>query len=133
LDGIIRCKRENATAFAKRLRQIRGVTPPVERPDRGHVYLLYTTLLDSGRDRVLDAMLAARIEARLYFPPAHRQPIFAQVHAELPVTEDLSHRMLSLPFHSRLSPEQFEEVAATLETALDALGSSNSGRLAGIS
>jgi dTDP-4-amino-4,6-dideoxygalactose transaminase len=63
-------------------------------------------------------MLAAGVEVRLYFPPAHLQPVFAERRADLPVTEDLSRRMLSLPFHARLTDGEFEEVAMTLETSL---------------
>jgi perosamine synthetase len=118
LDNIIMRKRENASAFGQRLRGIRGVTPPAAQPDREHVYMLYTTLLDSGRDATRDAMLAAGVEVRLYFPPAHLQPVFAERRADLPVTEDLSRRMLSLPFHARLTDGEFEEVAMTLETSL---------------
>jgi perosamine synthetase len=67
-------------------------------------------------------MLASGIEVRLYFPPAHRQPVFAGARAELPVTEDLSRRMLSLPFYARLTNRQLEEVATTLATALESAG-----------
>jgi dTDP-4-amino-4,6-dideoxygalactose transaminase len=122
LDDIIRRKRENATVLGQRLRQIRGVVPPAERPDREHVYMLYTTLLDSHRDVVRDAMLAAGVEVRLYFPPAHLQPIFGGCRGELPVTDDLSRRMLSLPFHVGLGGEQLDVVVATLQAALEALG-----------
>jgi perosamine synthetase len=122
LDGIVRRKQANAVAFRERLSRIPGVTPPVARADREHVYMLYTTLIRSGRDAVLDGMLAAGIEARLYFPPAHLQPVFARSQAELPVTESLSHRMLSLPFHAALTDEQLEAVAATLATVLSDAG-----------
>ena len=122
LDDIIRRKRENAIVLGDRLRQIPGVTAPVARADREHVYMLYTTLLDGDRDAVRGAMLNAGVEARLYFPPAHLQPVFAQHQRDLPVTEDLSRRMLSLPFYARLSHSELEEVAMTLETAVGAVG-----------
>jgi perosamine synthetase len=119
LDNIIVRKRQNALEFGKRLRRIVAVTPPVAREDREHVYMLYTILLGHGRDAVRDALIAAGIEARLYFPPAHLQPVFATTSVDLPVTEALSGRMLSLPFHAGLSAPQLEEVAASLETAMD--------------
>ena len=126
LEDIIRRKRENATAFGERLRQIRGVTPPAVRPDRDHVYMLYTTLLDGNRDTVRDAMLDAGVEVRLYFPPVHLQPVFAERHTHLSVTEDLSRRMLSLPFYARLTDRQFEDIATTLETVLASVGAHES-------
>ena len=78
LDDIIRRKRANATVLGERLRRIRGVTPPAVAADREHVYMLYTILLDAPRNSVRDAMLAGGVEVRLYFPPAHLQPVFAE-------------------------------------------------------
>ncbi len=125
LDGILERKRANAGRMGQLLADVPGVRPPVVRPDREHVYMLYTTLLDAGidRDAVLKRMLDMGIEARVYFPPAHRQPVFAATGgtaAELPVTEDLARRMLSLPFHSRLSSDELAEVAGTLREAIAA-------------
>jgi perosamine synthetase len=118
LDDIIRRKRENATALGARLRQIRGVTPPAARPDREHVHMLYSTLLDGNRDTARAAMLAAGVEVRLYFPPAHLQQVFIERHVDLPVTEDLSRRRWPLPFHARLTRAEFDEIATSLDAAV---------------
>jgi dTDP-4-amino-4,6-dideoxygalactose transaminase len=59
----------------------------------------------------------------VYFPPAHRQPVFSTagaVDVELPVTEDLARRMLSLPFHSRLTDEELVDIAESLREAVAA-------------
>lgn len=118
LDDIIARKRANALQFTKRLGRIAGVTPPVSRPDREHVYMLYTTLIDGPRDAAREALLAAGIEARLYFPPAHTQAVFKAAVNQLPVTEDLGRRMLSLPFHVGLGEREFEEIAVRLARVL---------------
>jgi perosamine synthetase len=118
LDAILRRKRDNAKLLSSRLRQILGVIPPVVREDREHTFMLYTTLVDH-RDAVEAQLLDLGIEARLYFPPAHRQPLFAGSSPVLPVTEDLSRRMLSLPFHSRLDVNELEVVANSLALALE--------------
>jgi len=67
---------------------------------------------------VLGSMLAAGIEARVYFPPVHRQPMFRTAGAHLPVTDEVAGRILSIPFHSALTEGQLELVAATLEAAI---------------
>jgi perosamine synthetase len=118
LDGILARKRANASWLAERLADVPGLALPLVRPDRDHVYMLYTLLLERERDRVLEALLAEGIEARLYFPPAHLQPVFRERGVRLPVTEQLAGRMLSIPFHSRLSGDELEEIAAALERAL---------------
>lgn len=122
LGNIIGRKRKNASVLGERLLHIRGVRRPEARPDREHVYMLYTALIDGRRDDVRHAMLAAGIEVRLYFPPVHLQPLFAQRRADLPVTEDLAQRMLSLPFHARLQLSELEEIATVLEAALSGTG-----------
>ena len=114
LDAILARKRDNARRLAKQLMDVPGVVPPVERSDRDHVYTLYTILLERGRDEALRRLNAAGIEAKLYFAPAHRQPVLERFTTELPVTDHVVARMLSLPFHSRLTPEQIDEMAATL-------------------
>lgn len=118
LDGILERKRRNGEWMNARLREVPGVRPPLARADRDHVYMLYTALVDQGRDDVMAQLNASGIEARLYFPPAHRQPIFREYPADLPVTDEVAGKMLSLPFHSRLTAAELEDVAATLETAV---------------
>ncbi len=118
LDVILARKRANAAWLTQRLAAVPGVTPPSVRPGAEPVYMLYTVLLDRDRDRVLDYLLAAGIEARVYFPPAHKQPIFVGDSSDLPVTDDVSRRMLSLPMHSLLTKEELGEVAAKLTRAI---------------
>jgi perosamine synthetase len=115
LDGILAQKRWNAQWMAGRLRTVAGIRGPVVRPDRRHSFMIYTVLVERGRDDVMARMLAQDIEARLYFPPAHRQPVFNGGIVDLPVTDWLSEHMLSIPFHARMSGSDLEVVAAALE------------------
>jgi perosamine synthetase len=116
LDEILDRKSHNARWMRARLQDVPRIVPPAELPDRRHVYMLYTMLVDE-RDRVLRELHAAGIEARVYFPPIHKQPIFSGPGIELPVTEEVGSRILSIPFHSRLEVEELEEIALTLERA----------------
>lgn len=121
LAGILARKRANARWLGERLADIPGVTAPVVRPGAEHVYMLYTVTLDAGidRDAVLGELRDAGIEAKLYFPPAHRQPPFAHLPvADLPVTDDLAGRLLSLPFHAGLTTAELGFVADELVAAL---------------
>jgi perosamine synthetase len=73
--------------------------------------MLYTCQLDRGRDAVLEHLNQKGIEARIYFPPAHRQPIFESSKAALPVTEEVASRILSIPMHAQLTQEELERIA----------------------
>jgi dTDP-4-amino-4,6-dideoxygalactose transaminase len=70
----------------------------------------------SMRDDVLATLAAADVEARAYYnPPVHRHPVFreaALAGGALPVTEDFSARIVSLPTSSELADADVERVIA---------------------
>ena len=76
-----------------------------------HVFHQYTILVD-GRDRnKLSEFLAGfNIPSMIYYPvPAHKQKMFVGQTGEifeLPVTDSLTERVISLPMHTELEPEQ---------------------------
>ncbi len=124
LGAILDVKQANAAVLGDRLSAIGGVSPPATVADRFHPYTLYTlTLEPPHRDRLIAALEQAGIESRLYFPPIHRQPVFADVEPVdrgLPVTEHLSRRILSVPFHSRITGDDLDEVATIVEQVVTA-------------
>src|SRR5690606_16207750 len=122
LADILAVKRKNAAVFAERLTGIDGVTPPAVGPHHFHPYTLYTLLLPPERRHAVAAALdAASIETRIYFPPAHHQPVFAGCASSeqpLPVTESLADRTLSVPFHSRITDDDLAEMATIIGSAV---------------
>jgi perosamine synthetase len=119
LDAILARKQAVALALDRRLAGLPGVQAPIVRPDRDHVHMIYTVKFAGGRpvrDAVSEALGRRGIESRVYFPPVHRQPIFAGVGAgaaaDLPVTDDLADRILSLPVHSQLTAGEVAEIVA---------------------
>lgn len=117
LPGILERKRAHARRLTEQLEPIPGVVAPIVRPECGHVFMLYTLLVDRGRDELLAALREQQIEAKVYFPPAHRQPIFASYGTDLPVTEDVAPRMLSVPIHAQLDPRDIDVIAAAIAAA----------------
>lgn len=91
-----------------------GVTPPFEDGLGGHVFHQYT-LLSEHRDAIMAALQKAEVASAIYYPiPLHRQKAFADIAAgvELPVTEDVAARCLSLPIHPELPLETADHIAA---------------------
>ena len=119
LDGILATKRANATAMGGLLAGVAGVEPLAVRPDRGHPFMIYSVRIAGGRrDAVMAALTASGIESRLYFPPAHRQPVFAHLpDPGLPVTDAVAEQMLSLPLHTRLSSDDLGMIADVVMNA----------------
>jgi dTDP-4-amino-4,6-dideoxygalactose transaminase len=73
------------------------------------------------RERLVAAAPAHAIEVRtLHDPPLHRHPAFAHrvTVGDLPVTEDLARRSISLPMANRLEDAQLERIAALVRAAL---------------
>lgn len=129
LDGILLRKRANAQWMSRRLEKIDGIVPPFQISHASSTHMLYTCLVDGDRDAVLDYLLQAGIEARIYFPPAHLQPIFVG-RQRLPITEALAGKMLSIPMHSRLEPEELAEIGEMIENAIGYTCRVNSGLIA---
>ncbi|PIN86301.1 hypothetical protein COV19_05835 [Candidatus Woesearchaeota archaeon CG10_big_fil_rev_8_21_14_0_10_44_13] len=73
------------------------------------------------RDRLAEALAKENIIARKYFyPPLHEQPcyggMFRHYNAKLPVTNDVSRKVLSLPLYSHLSVEDVKKVSACVRS-----------------
>jgi perosamine synthetase len=116
LDRIIGRKRANAQRMSELLADVPDVRPPIQLSDRGHVFMLYTIYV-RDRDHMLAELHAAGIEARVYFPPVHTQPIFASFKPDLPITDEVSRHIVSLPFHSLLTSDDLNEIASAVAAA----------------
>jgi dTDP-4-amino-4,6-dideoxygalactose transaminase len=85
-----------------------------------HVYHVYAIEV-SQRDDVQKALQAAGIATGIHYPvPVHLQKAYADLGyrpGDLPVTEALADRFLSLPIYAELRPEQIAEVVRGLEQA----------------
>lgn len=119
LDAILERKRRNAKILLALLESNDRIRPPLTKDDRDHVFMLFTLLIHGERDDVMRRLGSQGIETKLYFPPAHSQPVFEGFTADLPVTEELAKRMLSVPFHSMLTSSDLERIAAALSIACD--------------
>ncbi len=93
-------------------------------------WFVYVVRLSEGLDRdQMIALLADRgVPARPYFSPIHLQPFyrdeFGYAPGDFPVTERVAASTLALPFSSRHSDDEVEQVAASLIGAAAELGAS---------
>lgn len=118
LNGILQRKLSNADWMRTRLSCLSSLALPTARPDRTHTYMLYTLKPSQDRDALLQHLTSQRIESRIYFPPAHQQPLFNGISTHLPITEDIAARLLSIPFHSNLSLAELEALSTSLADGL---------------
>lgn len=92
-----------------------------------HVFHQYTIILDSDkknlRDELSSHLAEKKIPSMIYYPvPGHRQKMFDSfkgLQYDLPVTDWLTERVISLPMHPELDEEQLNYITKTVLEFLD--------------
>jgi dTDP-4-amino-4,6-dideoxygalactose transaminase len=90
-----------------------NITSPFVAEGNTHVFHQYTLILkDHNRDELVEKLANVGIPAMIYYPvPAHRQNMFSFLNlpaVDLPVTDWLTQRVISLPIHTELDQEQLD-------------------------
>jgi UDP-2-acetamido-2-deoxy-ribo-hexuluronate aminotransferase len=115
LDEYIAARRKAAdyydTAFASHSK----ITIPYRSAYSNHVFHQYTLVLEGVDRDGLNRFLADKnIPSMIYYPvPAHRQKMFEPLGGNeynLEVTDWLTQRVISLPIHTELTPEQLKYI-----------------------
>jgi dTDP-4-amino-4,6-dideoxygalactose transaminase len=111
LDEYNASRRRAAEFYNKAFAGISQITTPAVAPENNHVYHQYTLKLEGvDRDGLRQYLEEKGIPSMLYYPvPVHRQKMFDTVdlgEVDLPVTDWLTERVISLPMHSELDDEQ---------------------------
>lgn len=91
------------------------VKTPVRAQNSKHVFHQYTLTLDGVDRDALNEFLATKdVPSMIYYPvPAHRQKMFAAFGSEstnLPITDWLTERVISLPIHTEMTEEQLNVI-----------------------
>lgn len=114
LDGWALRRRRNAALYDEMLADLEGVRTPFSAPGHHHVYNQYTLRADR-RDELRAHLSGKGIGNGLYYPLGlHLQECFAPLggkEGDLPVTEQLTREVVSLPIFPELTEGQVTEVA----------------------
>lgn len=109
LDSITRQRRERAAIYETEI-----TNPLVGKPifKKGNVWHQYVVTV-SDRQKFREYLASKGVETDLHYPtPPHMQPCYAGYsHADLPVTESLAERVVSLPITEGTPLEHFHEIA----------------------
>lgn len=106
-------RRQAAAFYSKAFASNPKITTPFTAEGNTHVFHQYTLVLDEcNRDELVGQLAAVGIPAMIYYPvPAHRQNMFSSLNlpaVDLPVTDWLTHRVVSLPIHTELDQDQLQ-------------------------
>lgn len=105
-------RRKLAEIYQERLNPSLGL--PTEREDAVHVYHQYT-LTPPDRKAVMAALVDAEVGHGIYYPTGtHEQAPYLGPEYDLPVTNELTQKVVSIPIRPDLSEEEIETIIKTL-------------------
>lgn len=109
--------------YQERVRDIAGVTPMYEGPQR-RSWFVYAPRLDPDldRDEIIGDLDAQGVSAKPYLPCIHLQPYYQDCHGhgpgEFPITEAISSSTVALPFFPAMTEDQVDRVCGALAAAV---------------
>ena len=113
VDKIIEMRRKNAEYLTARLKQeIKEIITPASPKDYFHVYQMYTIRIDN-RDELMKYLASKGIMTKVYFSPVHLTHFYKNelgYACELPVTEEISSQVLTLPMYPTLTKEEIDYI-----------------------
>lgn len=117
LDEYASARQQAAAYYDQAFAGHPAITTPALAAYSSHVYHQYTILMEGVDREGLKKYLAEKgIPAMIYYPvPGHRQKMFEQFNVaslDLPVTDWLTQRVISLPIHTELDEEQLAYITS---------------------
>ena len=111
LDEYIDARRKAADYYDAAFAGNKKIETPFRHQDNKHVFHQYTLILhDTDRNALHEFLAGKGVPSMIYYPvPAHRQKMFDAFGGSdynLPLTDWLTERVISLPIHTELDEEQ---------------------------
>jgi len=119
LDEYAVARQNAAAAYDRAFADNPKLQTPVRSASSTHVFHQYTLVTkDIDRDKLLEHLQSKNIPCAIYYPvPMHLQKAYLDPRykeGDLPVTEQLSRTVISLPMHSEMDDEQIGFIANAL-------------------
>jgi len=124
IERLVGGRRRAADRLTDELGRIDGIEPHTGDGAGRHVNQLYTVTLDESldRDAIIETLASENVASKVYWdPPVHRTDHYRERHgsaADLPVTDDISSRVLSLPMYPELSRSETDHIAEAVRAAV---------------
>lgn len=119
LDEYITARRKVADFYDKAFAGHAKITTPYRAVYSDHAFHQYTLILDGvDRDGLNLYLAEQQVPSMIYYPvPGHKQKMFEQFNTasqEMPITDWLTERVISLPMHTELDEEQLNFIASNV-------------------
>jgi len=77
--------------------------------------ILLTDKVKIGRDELMEKLKADGIETRPIFYPMHQMPVYEDINAKCPVSEEVASKGMNLPTHGLLTREDVKYICDTVK------------------
>lgn len=95
-----------------------NIVTPVVRPDRESVYAQYTLAVPQ-RDVFIEKLVKSGVPTSVHYPMGmHEQPVYKHMKVHLPITEELSKKVVSLPLYPGMPDKDIQTVIQAVQQAL---------------
>jgi perosamine synthetase len=113
IDKIIQMRRNSSKYLTEKLASIPNVKCQKLPSDFYHVYQMFTILVDqSVRDSLMKYLVEKGIMVKVNFYPIHLTKFYSETfgyhRGNLPITEDISDKVLSLPMYPDISKDDLD-------------------------
>ena len=123
VDKLIEMRRKNAEYMTKGLQNVEEVTIPSPPKDYYHVYQMYTIRVNAkNRDELMKFLADKGIMTKVYFSPVHLTHFYRKelrYKTKLPVTEEVSSHVLTLPMYPALAKEEMDYIIEEIKNFFD--------------
>ena len=117
VDEIINLRQNNVEYLSKRiLEETDSITIPDVPKGYNHVYQLFS-IFANNRDELINYLADNGIYSKIYFHPIHKSDFYKNklgYNDNLPVTDDIFQKTISLPMFPSITREQMDYVAETI-------------------
>lgn len=119
LDEYIAARTKAADYYDQAFANHPKITTPYRAGYGSHAFHQYTLILEGvDRDGLNEYLASKGIPSMIYYPvPGHRQKMFEAFELsaqDMPVTDWLTERVISLPMHTELDEEQLEFITSSV-------------------
>ncbi|MFC1990477.1 DegT/DnrJ/EryC1/StrS family aminotransferase, partial [Chloroflexota bacterium] len=122
IDELAEMRRKNACLYNSYLKNIKGITLPVEKKWAKNAYWMYSILVEDefgiSRGELMDRLMKKEIDTRTFFIPMHQQPVFRNMGLfkgeSYPVAEEISRKGMYLPSSSGLKEAKIRFICSAI-------------------
>lgn len=109
----LQIKRENALYYREQLKEVNGITLPIEKDNITNCFWLYSAVVEDNygisRDELIEKFKENAVETRPFFMPIHDMPPYKDCkHGQLSTTEELYAKGINLPSSVGLKKEEID-------------------------